>query len=121
MAEEQPNDRPQYLEELRFAKKQQWAVTTAAITLLAAIYAVAKDLKPELGPKEKVAIAVLVTLIACAGVVYLTSLQSHLRETRLKLDPEDKEPWLRGVSVLAGLVGTVILGAAFVIYVLTLR
>jgi hypothetical protein len=37
MAEEQPNDRPQFFEELRFAKKQQWTVATAVITLLAAI------------------------------------------------------------------------------------
>jgi len=116
MAQEQPNDRPQYFEELRFAKKQQWTVATAVITLLAAIYAVVHDLDPAPNPTERIGVAILIALIAGVGSWYLISLQNHLKKTRLKLDPEDQDPWLRGVSVLAGLVGTIILGAVFVFY-----
>src|SRR5262245_55327642 len=111
MTQEQPNDRPQYFEELRFVKKQQWTVATAVITLLAAIYAGMHDLDPVPTPTEKFGVAILIALIAGAGSCYLMFLQNHLKATRLKLDPGDKDPWLRGVSVLAGLVGTVLLGA----------
>ena len=38
-----------YLEELRFAKRQQWAVTTAVIALIAGAYSMAQPL----GPWEK--------------------------------------------------------------------
>jgi hypothetical protein len=113
------NDRPQYFEELRFAKKQQWSVATAAISLIAAIYAVEHGETPS--PNEKILTAILITLIAVFGCFFLVNLQQHMRATRLTLNEEDKDPLLRGVSVLAVLMGAIISSAAFVIYFLIVR
>jgi hypothetical protein len=47
-------DKKTFEEELRFAKTQQWRIATAAITLLAAIFAVVHA-TPNLKPAEKIA------------------------------------------------------------------
>ena len=112
-------DRPQWFEELRFAKKQQWAIATAVVTLLAAIVALAHGNDP--GPKEKVVLAVVVTLVAAFGCTFLVMLQRYMRDTRLRIDPTDKDALLRGTSIVGALVGVVILGAIAVLYITTLR
>ena len=104
------NDRPQYFEELRFAKKQQWTVAAAAISLLAGIYAVGHDKISS--PSEKIITAVLITLIAAFGCLFLVNLQLHLRATRLRLNEEDKDALLRGVSILGVLMGAIIFDVA---------
>jgi hypothetical protein len=70
-----------YLEELRFAKRQQWAVTIAAITLIAGAFHIA-NLDPPLHPWEKVAATILVTGVAVGGIYLLYKLQRHLRRSR---------------------------------------
>jgi hypothetical protein len=114
-------DRAQRFEELRFAKKQQWAVATAVVTLLGAIFALqhAADAGP--GPREKVALAVIITLIATLGCSFLVMLQNYMRVTRLLLDPCDQDAGLRGVSILGALIGVIILSAFGVLYVVALR
>jgi hypothetical protein len=114
-------DRPQYFEDLRFAKKQQWAVTTAAVTLLAAIYALQRSVDPGLGSKERVAVVVAIVLIATFGCIFLFMLQKHIRDTRLRLDRTDKDALLRGVSIVGVLSGVVILSAGCVLYFVALR
>lgn len=103
------------LEELRFAKTQQWRIAAAAITLLAAIFAVAHSLHP-LSTVEKVVTTVLVTLVGVFGSIFLFSLQKHLRRTRLRINEKDSEAWLRGAEVLAALVAAVIISAIVVVY-----
>jgi hypothetical protein len=102
------------LEELRFAKSQQWRVATAAVTLLGAIFAVAHTLHP-LVIFERVIGTVLVTLIAVAASVFLISLQKHLRNTR-RLIQDDPEAWSRGSEVVFTLVGVVLASAIIVGY-----
>jgi hypothetical protein len=48
-------------EEIRSAKKQQWTIATATVTLIAAIYAVAKN--NDLTSREKIVFAVLVAIV----------------------------------------------------------
>jgi hypothetical protein len=108
-------DRSERLEEIRFAKTQQWRVATAAITLLGAIFVVAHTLH-QLATPEKVVGTVLVTLIAGAGSVFLLSLQNHLGRTRLEIDGKDTEAWLRGIEVAFTLVAIVIVSAIVVGY-----
>jgi hypothetical protein len=43
------------------------------------------------GDKEKVAFAVVVTLIATQGSSFLEMLQKSIRDQRLELDPHDKD------------------------------
>jgi hypothetical protein len=62
------------MEELRFAKRQQWHIAAAAVGLLGAIFAISTDMKR---PLEMVAATVLVTLVAVTGVGFLCSLQKH--------------------------------------------
>jgi hypothetical protein len=114
-------DRAQRFEELRFAKKQQWAVATAVVTLLGAIFALqhAADAGPS--PREKVALAVIITLIATLGCSFLVMLQNYMRDTRRLLDPRDQDAWLRGTSILGVLIGVIILSAFSVLYVAALR
>jgi hypothetical protein len=111
------DDRAAQFEELRFAKKQQWAVATAAVTLLAAIYAISKGLKDF----EKAVVTVFVTLIATFGVYFLWQLQGHLKRTRLAIDRDDPNPWFRGVDVLAVLSGVILISAVVVFYSIWFR
>jgi hypothetical protein len=117
---EQPR-RGELNEELRFAKKQQWAIATAAVTLLGAVYALADRAIPGPDEKEKIALAVVITLITTLSCSFLASLQRHMRDKRLELDPTDKDPFLRGGVIMGALCGVIILSALTVLYVLTLR
>jgi hypothetical protein len=116
-------DRAQLFEELRFAKKQQWTIAAAAVTLLAAIFALQHSL-PEaapLKPCEKIALAVVITLIATFCCNFLIMLQKYMRDTRLRLEPKDRDAAIRGVSVAGVLVGVVVLSAFGVLYFVALR
>jgi predicted membrane-bound mannosyltransferase len=108
-------DRAARLEELRFAKKQQWYIATSAVTILAAIFGIA-HLKPNL--YEKIAATVLVALIMGFACWFLCKLQDHLKQTRTLLDPMDPKPWFRGADILGVLVGTVIVSGLVVFYYL---
>jgi hypothetical protein len=87
-------DRPAWHEELRFAKKQQWYIATSAITLLAAIFAIAHG--TSLSDEEKGIASIFILLIASFGILYLCKLQAHLKEVRKKLNPRDSGAWVRG-------------------------
>lgn len=119
---EKDKDRPQLLEELRFAKKQQWAVATAVVTLLAAAFALQHSGAPDgLSTKEKVIFAVVITFTATFGCVLLSMLQGHIRNTRRRVDADDKDAAFRGVSIVGVLIGVVILSALGVLYFVTIR
>jgi hypothetical protein len=102
----------QCYEELRFAKNQQWAGATAAISLLAAAYAAEKDVALTLA--EKISTTVLIVLVAGAGAWFLVKLQLYIHTTRLRLNPADSTAARRGVDVLGVLIGAIVLSAAFV-------
>jgi hypothetical protein len=113
--------RSQLFEELRFAKKQQWAVAAAAVTFLGAIFAVQHSANPDLGPKEKIAFTVVIVLVATFGCTFLLMLQTHMRTTRLRLNASDKDAAIRGVSIVGVLIGVVVLSSAGVLYFLAFR
>jgi hypothetical protein len=46
------DDRAAQLEEIRFAKRQQWAIATAAVTLLAAVFGIARTTKLDTAEKS---------------------------------------------------------------------
>jgi hypothetical protein len=113
--------RGQLLEELRFAKKQQWAVAAAVVTLLGALYGLAHSAVPNLDEKEKVLFAVIVTLIATIGCSILASLHRHMWSTRFELQPRDRDALVRGSGIVGALIGVIILSAIGVLYVIVLR
>jgi hypothetical protein len=87
---EMPTDNTELLGELRFAKLQQWAVTTAAITLIAGAFHMAHTVKSALGFYEKVVATVLVALVMLGGIGMLIKLQCHLGRTRKAIDYYDR-------------------------------
>lgn len=109
-------DRPAWHEELRFAKKQQWYVATSAVTLLAAIFAIARGTL--LSDDEKGIASILILLIASFGILFLCKLQHHLKEVRKKLNPGDSGAWVRGSDILFVLAGIIGLSAVLVFYFL---
>src|SRR5262245_54202949 len=101
-------------EELRFAKKQQWYVATAAVTLSAAVFALADKLDDITDYEKRIAVLAVATIAVCA-FLNLRSLQKHIVSKR----PEnDQVPWWmsRGVEVMWTLVGAVVLSSIAVGY-----
>jgi SNF family Na+-dependent transporter len=117
MSDQQNNaDRPAQIEELRFAKKQQWYVASSAVALFAAIFAVARG--TSLSDVEKDIATGFVLLIAAFGIFFLFKLQAHLKRVRIELDKKERKPWWRGVDVLSVLISIIFLSAALVVYFL---
>jgi len=105
-----------YLEEIRFAKLQQWAVTVAAITLIAGAFHMAHTVKQPLAIWEKVVATIAVTGVAGGGIWLLFKLQRHLRDTRKVIDHFDRTAWRRGLEVVVPLKIALYLSAAAVCY-----
>jgi len=107
-------------EELRFVKRQQWAVTTAVIALIAGAYSIA-GVKQPLGLWEKwVAMGFILGLVA-GGWWLLYSLQCHLRRTRLAIDRYDPNPLSRSADVVIGMAIALAVSAGAVCYSLLWR
>ena len=111
----------EHFAEIRFAKKQQWYVTTAALTLIAAIFALADKIHPTLCEKGVVVIALIA--IATFASCIMCSLQKHLVRKRKEIDAEDDEKWWesRGTEIMWPLVVVIVLGAVTIIYLVIVR
>jgi hypothetical protein len=83
MSVQKDEDRPALLEELRFAKKQQWYVATSAVTLNAAVFALLRG--SQLRDYEALAAVFFVLFVSAAAVGVLWQLQDHLRNVRRDL------------------------------------
>ena len=104
------------LEELRFAKRQQWTITAAVVALIAGAYTIAE--KQSLAPWEKAVAAILIVVVVIGGICWLCDLQRHLHVTRLRLDRWDRDPWWRGADIASGMMGAMIISAIAVCYLL---
>src|SRR5260370_40908271 len=105
MNAQKDGDRAARCEELKFAKRQQWAVVTSALTLLGAIFAIAHNADPPLADWEKRIGSLFVIGVAAFGIVFLGSLQKHLLDTRRALDPTGADSWLPCGLVVPSLTG----------------
>jgi hypothetical protein len=99
--------------EVRFAKLQQWATATAAITLLGAISHIAHQ-RP-LAEWEQWIVFALIGLVEIGAAYFLHDLQRHLGRTRNLIDPE-KHPRRRGTFVLLAFIGIIVVTAVVVAY-----
>jgi hypothetical protein len=102
------------LEELRFAKRQQWTITAAVVALVAGAYSIEKSLDPW----EQALAAILIGVVVVAGIYWLIDLQGHLYRTRLVIDRWDPAQWWRGSDVVSGMAGAMIISAIVVCYLL---
>ena len=73
-------DRAAFHEEVRFYKKQQWAVATAGVVLFGAFLATVNDV--HMTALDKFLAVVLIALGVCAGGYFLDSLQTGLADVR---------------------------------------
>jgi hypothetical protein len=105
------------LEELRFAKRQQWTVTAAVVALIGGTYTIASD-KQSLVPWEKAGATILIIAVVAGGIYWLFDPQGHLYRTRLVIDRWDPDPWWRGTDLVTGMAGAQILSGAVVCYLL---
>jgi hypothetical protein len=87
LSDQEKIDRAAFHEEVRFYKKQQWAVTTAGVALLGALLATVRG--EHLGLCEKSFAVFFIVAGVCAGGYFLDDLQSALARVRRRLDPSD--------------------------------
>ena len=106
-----------YMEELRFAKRQQWAVAAATIALIAGTFHLAQGMT-SLACWEKAVASNIVLLVAAGGIWLMFDLQWHLANTRKVLDPEDTRPWWRGMPIASCLAIVQLISAVVVVYAL---
>jgi hypothetical protein len=110
-----PPVRAAHMEEVRFWKRQQWAVAGYAIALIAGAFHMTQSVREPLGTYEKVVASVLVLVIARGGGRLIRELQESLKKTRLVLDPKDTDPE-RGMHIVEGLWVGLAISAVAVIY-----
>jgi len=91
-------DRAAWHEEVRFLKKQQWAVATAGVVLLSGLLAAIRDY--HLTALDKFIVMVVVGLGVWCGWFFLDDLQCGLARVRRALDPADREAATRGGNIV---------------------
>jgi hypothetical protein len=92
-------DRVAQHEELRFYKKQRWAVTTAAVVLLGAFLTTVS--KVHVTALDKFFAVILISLAVCAGWFVLDNFQEGIVKVRCALDPADRDAAIRGREILS--------------------
>ena len=92
-------DRAAQHEELRFYKKQQWAVSTAGVVLLGAFLTAVGNVR--ITALDKFFAVILIFLAACAGWFVLDNLQEGIVKVRRALDPADRDAAIRGREILS--------------------
>ena len=112
LSDQEKIDRAAFHEEVRFYKKQQWAVATAGVVLLGAFLATVSDV--HMTALDKFLAVVLIALGVCAGGYFLDSLQTGLAEVRRRLDPSDSSAATRGLDIVY-LHKTILVGSALVV------
>jgi hypothetical protein len=105
-----------YLEELRFAKRQQWTITAAVVAFIAGAYSVTHQSLDFCW--EKVVAAGLIWIVVGFSIYWLFDLQDHLHRTRLIIDPYDATARHRGLEIVYGMAGALILSAIVVCFLL---
>ena len=103
-------------EELRFVKRQQWTITAVVVALIGGAYTLAK--RQSLAPWEKAVAAILIGVVVVGGIYWLLDLQAYLHRTRLVVDPYDKDAKERGLKIVYGMIGAMIISAMVVCYLL---
>ena len=67
-------------------------------------------------PTDRVPDSTLVTAVVVAGIYWLFDLQRHLHRTRLAIDRYDRDARRRGLEIVYGMVGALIISTIAVCY-----
>ena len=112
-------DRAAWHEEVRFLKKQQWAVATAGVVLLSGLLAAIRDY--HLTALDKFIVMVIVGLGTWYGWFFLDDLQCGLARVRRELDPFDYEAGTRGQKIVNLHKAILIGSAALVVWIVVFK
>jgi hypothetical protein len=99
LSDKEKIDRAARHEELRFYKKQQWAVVTAGVVLLGAFLTAVINV--HITALDKFFATILVFLAAWAGWFVLDDLQEGIEKVRRALDPAHRSAEIQGRELLA--------------------
>jgi uncharacterized membrane protein len=91
-------DRAAWRDEARFLKKQQWAIATAGVLLLAGLLAAIRNM--HLTALDRFLGVVLIAIGVYVGWLFLDDLQYGLVRLRRSLDPTDRDATIRGREIL---------------------
>jgi hypothetical protein len=106
-------DRAARHEEVRWLKKQQWAITTAGVVLFGAFLTILRNVQ-HLTALDKFMAVALIALGVWAGWFYLDDIQNGLAGVRRALDPNDPNPAERDDDIL-GLHKAILIASAVVV------
>jgi uncharacterized membrane protein len=112
LSDQEKIDRAAFHEQVRFYKKQQWAVATAGVVLLGAFLATVNDV--HMTALDKFLAVVLIALGVCAGGYFLDNLQTGLTDVRRRLDFSDHDAAIRGRDIM-NLHKAILVGSALVV------
>jgi hypothetical protein len=87
LSDKEKIDRAAWHEELRFYKKQQWAVATAGVILFGGLLTIARNVR--ITALDKFLVLILIALAVSAGWFVLDHLQESVGRLRRALDPTD--------------------------------
>jgi uncharacterized membrane protein len=91
-------NRAAWHEEVRFLKKQQWAIATAGVLLLGGLLAAIHNM--HLTALDRFLAVVLIAIGVYVGWLFLDDLQYGLASFRRSLDPTDHDATTRGREIL---------------------
>jgi hypothetical protein len=91
-------DRAAQHEEVRFLKKQQWAVAAAGVVLLGGLLAAVRN--EHLTPLDRFLAVMFIAVGIWAGWFFLENLQDGLAQVRRSLDPSDHDAATRGREIV---------------------
>jgi hypothetical protein len=117
--EKEKIDRAARHEEIRFLKRQQWAVTTAGVVLFGAFLAIIRN--HDMSGCEKHLAVLLIVVAVGAGCFFLDDLQDGLAGVRRAVNPNDPNPRERGEPILILHKAILVASAAVVLWVVLFK
>jgi hypothetical protein len=121
LSDKEKIDRAAKHEEVRFLKKQQWAVAAAGVILLGGFLATMRSEQMHVTPWEKILAVTLVAAGVWAGWFFLDDLQKGLANVRLDMNPNDHDAWTRGLRIVRLHKGILVASALVVVWAILFK
>jgi hypothetical protein len=114
LSDKEKIDRAAYHEEVRFLKKQRWAVATAGVLLFGALLAAIRDVHTT--ALDRLLAVVLIGMGVYGGWFFLDDLQDGLAKVRYSLNPNDHDAATRGIGIVRLFKSILVVGAVVVVW-----
>jgi uncharacterized membrane protein len=119
LSDKEKIDRAAFHEEVRFLKRQQWAVSTAGVLLFGALLAAIRDMR--MTALDRLLVVVLIAIGVYGGWFFLDDLQDGLAKVRRSLDPNDYDAATRGVGVVRLFKSILVVSAVVVVWAVVFK